>query len=62
MKIDEILDVIAGLAKSQGFYGRLLENLLGIRDNSPEEWANVVEDLEALNFKEPLDVVLYFEQ
>ena len=62
MKIDEILDVIAGLAKSQGFYGRLLESLLGIRDNSPDDWENVVADLENLNFKEPLDVVLYFEQ
>lgn len=62
MKIDEILDVIAGLAKSQGFYGRLLENLLKIRDNSPDDWESVVTDLESLNFKDPLDVVLYFEQ
>ena len=62
MKIDEILDVIVGLASSQGFYGRLYESLMDVKHNQPEYWVELVGQLEAQNFKEPLDVVLYFEQ
>ena len=62
MKIDEILELISELSKSQGFYGRLLEQLLEVKENDPLQWEEIVEDLESKNFKEPLDVVLYFEQ
>ncbi len=62
MKIDEILDTIAGLAKSQGFYGRLLESLLNLKDRSPEAWKEFVEMIESQNFKDSLDLVLFFEQ
>lgn len=62
MKIDEILEVIKDLARSQGFYGRLYESFMRTKENSPEEWSEIVEALESEHFKEPLDVVLYFEQ
>ena len=47
MNINEILDVIKSLAASQGFYGRLLEN---IEDLDADQFAQLKEDLEAQNF------------
>jgi hypothetical protein len=62
MDINEIMEIILGLAHSQGFYGRLYNELVEIRDNDEEAWVEVVEELEGQNFKEPLDLILYFEQ
>lgn len=62
MNINEIMEIILGLAHSQGFYGRLYNELVEIRDNDEEAWVEVVEELEGQNFKEPLDLILYFEQ
>lgn len=62
MDINEIMEIILGLARSQGFYGRLYNELVEIRDNDEEAWTEVVEELEGQNFKEPLDLILYFEQ
>lgn len=63
MKIDDIMKAIADLAKSQGFYGRLLEQLNEIK-NAPDQsrWNALVAEYEGQHFKEPLDMVLYFEQ
>lgn len=58
MKFDEILDVIRKLSMSQGFYGRLLRDIQSLDEDSLVEFKEV---LEAQNFKEPLDVVFYFE-
>ena len=62
MKIDEIIEFIKGLAKSQGFYGRLYEYIMAIKEYDKEEYDKLVTDLESQNFKEPLDIVYYFEQ
>lgn len=63
MKIDDIMKAIADLAKSQGFYGRLLRYLNEIK-NAPDKsrWNALVAEYESKHFKEPLDMVLYFEQ
>lgn len=62
MKIDEILQIIRDQAKYQGFYGRLYEYLMDVKNGIPDTWNSLVSTLESKNFKEPLDVVLYFEQ
>lgn len=62
MKIEDILNAIQDLAQSQGFYGRLLRDLLEIRDTDKERWQEIVDLLEAQNFKTTLDLVLYLEQ
>ena len=62
MKIEQILEIILELSYSQGFYGRLYEELVTLKEECTPAWNVVVETLEAQNFKEPLDVVLYFEQ
>ena len=54
----EIRKVMEQLAMSQGLYGRLLRSI----DELPEfEREEVWKDLEAQDFKEPLDVVMYYE-
>ena len=58
MKYEEIRQIIANLAKSQGFYGRVLAQF----DYFPESELNKAKDLlEAENFTDPVDVVMFFE-
>ena len=59
--IDQILEVIENLSHSQGFYSRLLENILYAKDNDPDTYERWVEEMEAREFKDPVGVVLYFE-
>ena len=62
MKIDDILNVIIELSYSQGFYGRLYRSLMDCKENDPSSYEDYVEQLEAQNFGDALDVVLFFEQ
>lgn len=61
MKINEILSAIRSLAQSQGFYSRLYSDLLSVKQSSPDEWADIVTVLENRNFKDTVDMVLFFE-
>ena len=54
MNRTEIRQAIRQLAKSQGFYCRLLSAI----DENPE----ILDVLEEQNFKDTLDLVLYLEQ
>jgi hypothetical protein len=59
MKFDAIKETIKSLAQSQGFYGRLLEGI----NELPEDKLSVFrEEMEKQNFKDPVDIVMYFEQ
>lgn len=58
----QILSIVTGLARSQGFYGRLLRGIQELEQEDPEEYANWCKETEALNFTDTLDVVLYFEE
>ncbi len=62
MKIEQILEIILDLSRSQGFYGRLYEELITLKEECTPAWNVVVETLEAQDFKEPLDLILYLEQ
>lgn len=53
MSKEEILNAIKTLAKSQGFYGRLYER---IKDD-----ALALDYLEKQNFKDVVDIVMFFE-
>ena len=61
MKINEILSAIRSLAQSQGFYSRLYSDLVSVKQSSPDEWADIVTVLENRNFKDTVDMVLFFE-
>ena len=56
MKANEILETIKMLAKSQGFYGRLLNAI-----ETSEEGEDILAGLESLNFKDSVDLVMFFE-
>ena len=59
--IEQVVDVIEMLSYSQGFYGRLLEEILYIEENEPEKYMIFKEIIEKQEFQDPVDVVLFFE-
>ena len=61
MDRDDILNAIAELAQSQGFYGRLLRDLREARDENPDGYEAFMTELEAQEFGSTLDLVLYLE-
>lgn len=61
MDIEQIMAAIRSLAESQGYYGRLYNELWEMQTNDPEKWEEVKNKLEAQNFSDSLDVVMYFE-
>ena len=60
--IEQVVDVIEMLSYSQGFYGRLLEEILYIEENEPSKYEVFKNIIEKQEFKDPADVVLFFEQ
>ena len=56
MKANEILEAIKMLAKSQGVYGKVLSYI-----ETSEERENILAGLESLNFKDSVDLVMFFE-
>lgn len=61
MDREAILDTIASLAQSQGFYGRLLRAIMEVKEADEERYEEFMQALEAQNFADPVDMVLYFE-
>ena len=59
--IEEVVDVIEMLSYSQGFYGRLLEEILYIEENEPNKYEVFKQLIEKQEFKDPVEVVLFFE-
>ena len=58
MKRAQIENILQSLAMSQGFYGRLLNDLYNASEDQQDEfWAM----MEAQNFGDSLDVVLFLE-
>lgn len=62
MDREQIMQVIRSLAKSQGFYGRLLYDIHELQKNDPKEADRLLSVLEAQKFNDALDIILYFEQ
>lgn len=61
MNFEQIMDVIRNLAQSQGFYGRILAHITEIRLENPEGYEELKTKLEKQNFKDAVDIVMYFE-
>lgn len=57
MKREQILDTIRSLAMSQGFYGRMYNDLM----SDPEYCDEVMTFFEAQNFQSALDLILCIE-
>lgn len=58
MNREQILDVFRSLAQSQGFYGRLLEQIDYVDEEAREAFLS---DLESRNFKDAVDLVMWIE-
>lgn len=52
------MQVIKELADSQGFYGRLYNGIMTLDD---EDLETTKQELEKQNFKDVIDIILYFE-
>ena len=61
MNIEEVVDIIEMLADSQGFYGRLLEEILYIEENDPLKYEIFKTVIEKQELETPVDVVMFFE-
>ena len=61
MNVLQVLDVIRDLSHSQGFYGRLYETILETKQNDEAAFNEFAQVVEAQNFKDAVDVVLFFE-
>lgn len=61
MKMEDILNAIRELANSQGFYGRLLRDIIELKENDLEGYNSLKEELESQNFTDTLDMIMYFE-
>ena len=59
--IEQVVDVIEMLSYSQGFYGRLLDEILYIEENDPVKYEVFKTVIEKQEFQSPVDVVLFFE-
>lgn len=58
MKRDQILAAFRSLALSQGFYGRLLNQIESVDEEAREAFLS---DLESRNFKDVVDLVMWIE-
>lgn len=61
MTKQDILDTIRDLSKSQGLYCVILESLNILADNDPEQYDSFMGHLQQQHFKDPVDLVMYFE-
>ena len=61
MKMNEILDAIASLSRSHGYYGLLLCDLMEAKKNDPEWYGEIKRELEEKKFGSVVDMVLFFE-
>ena len=59
--VEEVMEVIEMLSQSQGFYGRLLEQILYLQEYEPDQFEQFKMVVEKQKFKDPVDVVLFFE-
>ena len=55
---DDVINVLAELSNSQGFYGRLLRDVSEMDDDEFAEFEYIIE---SQNFTSVLDVVMFFE-
>ena len=60
--VEHVIELVRQLSHSQGYYGRLLEQILYLRDCEPEAFEEFKMVIEEQRFKNPVDVVLFFEQ
>lgn len=61
MNRNEILATIRNLANIQGFYGRLFNTIMRMRENNPRNYELLMRGLEARNFEDATELTLFIE-
>ena len=61
MNAVQVIEVIKDLAKSQGFYSRMWQSIQENILTDEEEYENFQQFCEQQNFKDAVDLVLFFE-
>lgn len=59
--VEEAIELVRQLSHSQGYYGRLLERILYVKEYGPETFEEFKMVVEEQYFKDPVDVALFFE-
>ena len=57
----QVIEVIKDLAKSQGFYSRMYQNIMENIVPDEDKYENFQQFCEEQNFKDAVDLVMYFE-
>lgn len=57
----DVIKVVEALSNSQGFYGRLLKDIVNLQENEPEKFEEFKELIEMVKLKDPVEVVMFFE-
>lgn len=58
MNGEKAIEVIRELSKSQGFYGRILQNIENFTEEQKEEFNNMIKNAEIEN---EIDLILFLE-
>lgn len=61
MKMDEIMNFIHTMSYSQGFYTRLYNNIMELKETDKEGYKKLKTVLEKQHFNDNLDIIFYFE-
>ena len=61
MKMNEIMEVLKKLSEAQGLYGAIYRVLEAMPEEDPYMYERTVKTLEGQNFKNAVDVAMYFE-
>ena len=61
MTFEEILNLIQDLARSQGFYGRLYESIMTLKDKAPDLYEELRTNLETHKFVDAVDFITFIE-
>lgn len=59
--VDQVIEVIEMLSHSQGFYGRLLREIIEMKEYDAERLEEFKWLIEQQEFQNPVDVVMFFE-
>lgn len=59
--VDQVIEVVEMMSHSQGFYGRLLKDIMHMKENDVDKFEEFKELIELMDFTDPLDVVMFFE-
>lgn len=59
--VEQVIEVVEMLANSQGFYGRLLKDIMYMKENEQDKFEEFKELIELMGFENPVDVVMFFE-